>query len=279
MLLMVVAGWSLLPFLTASANRLRGIAWPDADPTPVVAARFITPAAAGFFILIASAQLLAGSLDSVGGRYEVYVFALGGCTLMVCYRQRVAAFVETMRLGRCIAVCLSVLLLFAGYVFRNMDDIQATHTLYAGSFQIRRFITEYYQHDFAISRPGVVEFRDPHYMVDLSGLASVSVQQAFRQHAPGDVEWMNPLLARHDIGLAIAYMDSQLARVPSGWTPLAELGANHQPLAIFYAVRPRDVMPILGCLHRLGHHLVANSDLRFIDQDKPPPGACDTKRP
>lgn len=278
-LLMVLAGWSLLPFLTASANRLRGIAWPDTDPAPVAAVRFITPAAAGFFILIASAQLLAGSLDSVGGRYEVYVFALGGCTLMVCYRQRVAAFVETMRLGGCIAVCLSALLLFAGYVFRNMDDIQATHTLYAGSFQIRRFITDYYRHDFAVTRPGLVTFHDRHYMLDLSGLSSISVQQAFRQHAPGDVEWMNPLVARHGIGLAIAYTDSQLAHAPSGWTPLAELGGSHKPIAIFYAVRPQDVMPILGCLHRLSHHLVANSDLRFIDPDKTPADACDPKRP
>ena len=274
LLLMVLAGWCLLPFLSAVANRVRGVSGlVEPSVGGPASARFITPAAAGFFILIASAQLLAGSLESAG-RYEVYVFVLGGCSLMVCYRQRVAAFVETMQLGGCIAVCLSALVLFAGYAIRNADDIRASSTLYTGSFQIRRFITQYYRHDFAVTRPGLVKFHDPFYMLDLSGLASVSVQQAFREHAPGDVEWMNPLLVPHGIGLAIAYTDSQMTKAPSGWTPLAELSGYSKPLAVFYAVRPQDVMPILGCLHRFRHHLVAHSDLRFIDQDKPPPEAC-----
>lgn len=278
LLLMVLAGWRLLPFLSAVAHRLlksphnaAGLVEPPVgDPA---SARFITPVAAGFFILIASAQLLAGSLESAG-RYEVYVFVLGGCTLMVCYRHQVAAFVETMRLGDCIAVCLSALMLFAGYAIRNIDDLKASSTLYAGSFQIRRFIIDYYRHDFAVTRPGLVKFQDPFYMLDLSGLASITVQQAFRQHALGDVEWMNPLLVPRGIGLAIAYTDSHMTRTPSGWTPLAELSGYGKPLAVFYAVRPQDVMPILGCLHRMRLHLVAQSALRFIDRDKPPPEAC-----
>ena len=265
LLLMVLAGWALAPFLAQTGNRLRhGI--PDPDRA-LGTARFVTPAAAGFFILIAAAQLLAGSLQSAG-RYEVYLFALGACTLMVCYRSRVAGFVDRMRLAGCIGVCLTALALFAGYAIRSLDDIAASQTLYAGSWQIRRLIVEDYRHGFAITRPGLVKFRDPYPMLDLSGLASVAVQHAIATHQPGDTAWMDTLVRSHAIGLAIFYTDTDTTPPPQ-WTALAELRTSNHALGIngslatFYAVTPADTQPILDSLHIWQKQLTANSTLRF----------------
>ena len=258
LLLMTCAGWALRPFLSRA---------PDLGLTPG-AARFVTPAAAGFFILIAAAQLLAGSLQS-SGRYEVYLFALGACSLMVCYRVRVAAFVETMRWGGCIGVCLSALALFAGYTIRTVEDVRASQTVHVGSWQLRRFIVEDYKRAFAITRPGLVKFDDPYAMLDLSGLASVQAQQALRIHARGDSAWMDRLARQHGIGLAIFYTDTNTI-APKTWTPLAELRTANRAIGIdgsiatFYAVTPADAQPILKSLHSLQQQLTANTSILFL---------------
>ena len=266
LLLMTLAGWSLAPFL--NSLRTGRLQFGDLETdSPSGGARFITPAAASFFILIAAAQLLAGSLQS-SGRYEVYLFALGACTLLVCYRERIAAFVDTMRLGGCIGVCLTALTLFAGYAVRTLEDIPASQTLHVGSWQIRRFLVEDYQKPFAITRPGLVKFDNPHAMLDLSGLASVQAQQALRTHAPGDTEWMDQLVRDHGIGLAILYADTHTTP-PRPWTPIAELRTTNRSLGIagniatFYAVTPNNIQPIRNSLHTLQKQLTPNSFLRF----------------
>lgn len=276
LLLMVFAGWRLGPFLSEMQRRVRhprtdasllGGGSKAGSPAAPGAARFVTPAAAGFFILIAAAQLLAGSLQSAG-RYEVYLFSLGACSLMVCYRDRVAAFVETMRVGQCIGVCLTVLALFAGYVIRTVEDVSSSQTLYLGSAQIRRFVADDYRNAFAITRPGLVKFRNPYPMLDLSGLASAQVQRAITTHNASDTEWMNKLVRQHGIGLAIVYTDTRTTP-PFEWTPVAELRTSNASLGIdgsiatFYAVTPGDVRPILDSLHRFGSTLPPRASLQF----------------
>ena len=283
LLLVVLAGWSLGPFAVSLLDRLAGritapSTTPGGKPGGTGNAQYVTPAAAGFFILIAMAQLLAGSLQSAG-RYEVYLFALGGCTLMVCHRSRVAAFVETMRLGGCIGVCLTVLALFAGYAIRDLQDVQLAETVYDGSFQIRRFLTGYYRQPFAVSRPGLVKFNNPYYMLDLSGLASAPVQHALASHAGGDSSWMDDLVHQRGIGLVVVFTDSN-ARPPGAWTALAELETANRALgtdgsiATFYAVRPEDAVPVLACLRRFRRELPPGVGLRFIDHVRP--GATDS---
>jgi hypothetical protein len=266
LLLMVFAGWRLGPFLSETHRRLRH---PHTrTPATPGAARFVTPASAGFFILIAAAQLLAGSLQSAG-RYEVYLFSLGACSLMVCYRDRVAAFVDTMRTGSCIGVCLTAFALFAGYAIRTIDDVSASQTLYLGSFQIRRFITDDYRHPFAITRPGLVKFHDPYAMLDLSGLASAQVQKAITSHQPADTGWMDRLVHQHGIGLAILYTDTKTTP-PANWTPLAELRTTNPALGIdgsiatFYAVTPADAPDILKSLQTFQTQIPAKNTLRFL---------------
>lgn len=275
LLMMVLAGWALRSFIALTRDRLLG-GLPGRLP-PVNAAgepaaagiRFITPAAAGFFILIAAAQLLAGSLQSAG-RYEVYLFALGACSLMVCYRERVAEFVETMRLGGCIGVCLTALALFAGYAIRTIDDIPASQTLYVGSFQLRRFITDDYQHAFAITRPGLVKFHNPHFMLDLSGLASAQVQKALTTHPAGDTEWMDRIVRQHGIGLVIIYADTE-TKPPVEWTPLATLQATNPSLgsggniATFYAVRPENIPLITTALKQFKPTLPISAKLVAVN--------------
>jgi len=270
LLMMVLAGWRLGPFLS-EMHRSVLRSHTSAPATPG-AARFVTSAAAGFFILIAAAQLLAGSLQS-SGRYEVYLFSLGACSLMVCYRDRVVSFVDTMRTGQCIGVCLTALALFSGYIVRYADDLRSSQTTYAGSLQIRRFIVDDYQRPVATTRPGILKFRDPHYILDLSGLFSAQVQAALTSHAADDNRWMDDLVRQHNIGLAILYFDAA-TKPPAGWIPMAELRATNPSLgmqgyiATFYAVRPEDAASILVALRGFQHDLYKTAYLRFDVQTR-----------
>jgi hypothetical protein len=145
-------------------------------------------------------------------------------------------------------LCLLALALFAGYTIRNVEDLQSSRTTYAGSLQIRRFVADDCRCAVATTRPGIIKFCNPYYMLDLSGLASVAVQRALISHATSNIGWMDDLVRSHGISLAILYLDTGTSP-PAAWTPLAELRTTDRSLATrgsiatFYAVRCGRTMP------------------------------------
>jgi hypothetical protein len=85
-------------------------------------------------------------------------------------------------------------------------------------------------------------------VLDLSGLASEKARKARAAQRP--IEWMDALLAEHDITLAIIN-SAEDPVVPASWVPIAELRtANEVNHPIFYARRAADVAAIAPTLAR-----------------------------
>ncbi|RZA29768.1 MAG: hypothetical protein EOP02_03570 [Proteobacteria bacterium] len=163
------------------------------------AGSWVKPAAVGFFIIIASAQLLGGSLSSFS-RYEIYVLALGTCTLLVAWKSTINGWLRTITWQRCLGGCAATLLLFSGYVFRTADAVFAAGNVYDQPMQLHRFVTEFWRRPYASNHPGWINWDNPHYMLELSGLGSEEARlgRATPEH-------LVDLARSHDVDLAILY--------------------------------------------------------------------------
>ena len=204
-----------LMILVATWGSARDLTHPGRPGLPVARA-----AAAGFFLVIAFAQLLGGSLGSFS-RYEIYVLALGGCAILVAWQPEANAMLRRASWPRCLAASAALLFLFAGYAFRTLDSADAAGNVYDQQYQLNRFVTGYWQQSYAINHPGRVNWRNPYYMLDYSGLASEEARRAIAERRPAE-EWVPRLAAQRGIDLAMLYDDAAPA-APAGWTPVARL--------------------------------------------------------
>lgn len=201
-----------------------------------------------FFISFVSlAQLAGGKLGWIPPRYEAYVLALNLCGLVIVYREKVIAWCGRASWLRVGLFAAALLLIFAGYATQTLIAPRLSQKEYLGPFQLHRFVTEFYRGPVAVDQLGYVNYDNPYYVLDLSGLASETARKA--RAAQRSVEWMDTLLAERGVTLAILNSGEEPA-VPAGWTAVAELrtsgdGGNHP---IFYARRPSDVAAIAPSL-------------------------------
>ena len=139
------------------------------------------PAAVGFFVVIAMAQLLGGSLGSFS-RYEIYVLMLGACAILVAWQPEVNGWLRRISWLRCIGLCLALLFLFSGYVFRTIDAVSASGNVHDQQYQMSRFLVNYWQRPAAANHPGWVNWRNPSYMLGI-------VRSRLRGGTPGGGPW------------------------------------------------------------------------------------------
>ncbi|MBV9655038.1 MAG: hypothetical protein JOZ42_10800 [Acetobacteraceae bacterium] len=192
-----------------------------------------------FMAFVTIAQLTGGKLGWEPPRYEAYVLVLNMCGLAVIFREQVNAWCEHATWPRVSAICLALLLVFAGYVVQFVSIPVSARKEYLGSFQLQRFVTEFYHRPVAVNQLGYVNYRNPDYVLDLSGLGSEAARRA--QAAQEGPDWMNAFLASHNIDLAI--MDSGTpTAVPESWVRLADLypgGSPADPTARYFTFYAR----------------------------------------
>ena len=212
------------------------------------------PAAVGFFIVVALAQLTGGSLSSFS-RYEIYVLALGFCAVLVAWQPEINAGLRRLDARRCAGFCLAMLFLFSGYVFRTVDAVAAAGNVHDQQYQMHRFVNDHWRRPFAANHLGYVNYQVPYYMLDLSGLANEEARKG--GSGPG---WVERLAAKHDVGLAMLY-DVAPPVPPAGWQPIAQLKLRGRlvtvrgPVVTFYATRPEEAEPIRAALRALAPEL------------------------
>lgn len=201
------------------------------------------PVAVAFFVVIALAQLFGGSLNSFS-RYEIYVLVLGFCSVLIAWQPQVNQALQRFSALRCAGFCMAVLCLFAGYVVRTTDTVAAAGNVHDQQYQLNRFVVEYWRRPFAANHPGWMNWRNPYYMAELSGLGSEDARKhGSSRDQVGNTEWLNQLARSHDVGLAILY-DNATPSPATDWQPVARLRLRGRvvsavgPTVTFYATRP-----------------------------------------
>jgi len=247
-----------------------GVAWlgrivpnlrhgPQAKPHQV---KLVTLA---FMAFVTVAQLAGGKIGWVPPRYEAYVLALNLCGIAVIFREEVSAWCKQATWPRVLSLCLALLLIFAGYATQFLAIPALARKEYLGSYQLHRFVAEFYRAPVAVDQLGYVNLGNPVYVLDLSGLGSEAARIArARDHTP---EWMDGLLASHGVGLAIidAAMDTA---VPAAWIMVADLrfgsalSGDEVRHIVIYARRPGDVAAAQSALDRFAPTLPPGVHLR-----------------
>lgn len=125
---------------------------------------------------------------------------------------------------------------------------QSARVIYLQQRQMARFAQEYVQAPVAVNDIGWVAWRNPHYVLDLWGLASREALEARRSRVQDG--WADRLAAHHGTDLAMVYDHWVRGEVGADWTRLGVLafdgpsgfidGAN----VAFYATRPEAVAPL-----------------------------------
>jgi hypothetical protein len=220
-----------------------------------------------FLSFVSMAQLLGGKIASVPPRYEAYVLALNLCGIAIIYRDSVSAWCERATRARTGIFATALVLVFAGYATQTLAVPEMARKEYLGPFQLHRFVTEFYRGAVATDQLGYVNYDNPNYVLDLSGLSSETVRRARADRRSTD--WMDDLLSKRRIGLAI--IDSEnIETVPERWSEVAELEppGGHGPAdnhIRFYAARPQDRPEIATALRRFASTLPRGDRLLWSD--------------
>lgn len=209
----------------------------------------------GFMAFVTVAQLVGGKIGWTPPRYEAYVLALNLCGIAVIFQDQVIAWCRHATWLRVLSFCTVLLLIFAGYATQFLAIPELARKEYEGPYQLHRFVAEFYRAPVAVNQIGYINLDSPSYVLDLSGLSSEAARRARARERTS--EWMDGLLARHGVGLAIIDTANDVS-VPAEWIAVAELrlGSGHSDGSgagqryIIYARRPRDIASAQKALDR-----------------------------
>ena len=110
----------------------------------------------------------------------------------------------------------------------------------------------FYRAAVATDQLGYVNYDNRSYVLDLSGIASDAARKARAENS--SLQWMDTLLARHNIGLALIDT-AHGSSVPSQWIDVAELVPSGEVPGeethrfIFFARRASDVDAVVCALN------------------------------
>jgi hypothetical protein len=223
-----------------------------------------------FLSFVSLAQLVGGKIASIPPRYEAYVLALNLCGLAVIYRDTVVGWCERATWPRVGVFSTAMVLVFAGYASQSFAVPAMARKEYLGPFQLHRFVTDFYHGPVATDQLGYVNYDNPYYVLDLSGLSSEAVRHARADQRSAN--WMDGLLTERHIGLAIINSEN-IPTVPERWSEVAELKIpgnrgrteNHTR---FYAARPEDAGQIAAALNRFAPTLPHGDSLVWADRQQ-----------
>lgn len=160
-------------------------------------------------------------------RYDAYIISVVIMGLIYLGRHALAEYVQTFAGLPAIPYVAVLLILCLPVVWTYMKGFDKTavsaNNIFEQQYQMHRFVQDYYRGPVAINDLGWVAYENPHYVLDLWGLASLEALQAKRTEA--NPAWMDKLARKHHVKLAIIY-DSWFRRKPPSWKAVAvmELG-------------------------------------------------------
>lgn len=202
-------------------------------------------------------------------RYEVYIwtFAVGAGAVLLS-----KVTFANARLGQMIPAMFVLAVFYGGahYPHTAFKYVPAGGAaIYAQQRQMSNFVEGYWKAPVAVNDLGHVAYRNPHYVLDLWGLAS---SQALNSRLRGtDPMWADKLAAKYDVKAALIYKRWMNKHIPPSWIevaqlrleiPLATLGNN---IVSVYAVRLDAVEPLQIALKAFEPTLPEAASLKFLE--------------
>lgn len=153
-------------------------------------------------------------------RYEIYILAAMLALLAYLFRRqlRALAALAPWRL----AAVLAAMFAFVGFphLFGVLHTPLAARNIYLQHYQMQRLAQTHYGAPVAVNDLGLVAYHNPHYVLDLWGLASAEALRARKEERPA--EWMAALARERGVRLAMIY-DDWYEDKPATWIAVGQL--------------------------------------------------------
>lgn len=224
-------------------------------------------------VAVLVSQLL---LSTANLRYEAYAIAYTLPILLACYQAPLRQFMlhptpwlAALRMG---VACLCLAWPYASYTlwqvpYAGRNIVEMHHTLH-------QFAVQYWQAPIMTNDIGRVKYENPHYVLDVVGLANPRAQalnQDVLQHP--NRRWLAQLSTEYNIDAAILFDRWFAPQIPPQWVKLAELSLSccnvtlPQDTMSFYATGPASAPALRRALERFAAAEPATAKrLRFIGQ-------------
>ena len=184
-------------------------------------------------------HLIFGKIYSYS-RYELYLYAAIWLWLSYLVAGELPQLKEK-RIGNSVLLITLSLLVYQ-YTKVMITLPIAANNIFEQQYQIGLFAKNYLKGPVAVNDIGLVSFNNPNYVLDLSGLGNTDIfkQRVFQK----DSSWMNQLVERSDIQLAIIYKNWFHA-IPDNWRLLGcmylskKRVSTSQGVVYFYATRAK----------------------------------------
>lgn len=158
-------------------------------------------------------------------RYEAYIISYAMVLLVYFLGPVLSRFFQEKKsilfaLGFLLIANTSLL-----FVSKKMIHLTATtalgcNNIYEQQYQMHRFVTEYYKKPVGINDLGYVSYKNPNYVLDFAGLASLKALK-FRFEKP-DSKWMKRLADKKNVELVMIY-PAWFKKLPQSWKKVGVL--------------------------------------------------------
>ncbi len=170
-------------------------------------------------------------------RYELYIWTFlllmhlslwGGGAVATLWRGEDAQ----LALSKTVAVCGLGMLALGFPYFKGLTTLPlAANNTFEQHYQMHRFAVDYYARPVAVNDLGYVAYQNPHYVLDLWGLASERALACRRGECGAD--WMDMLTEAKGVGVAMIY--EAWFPVPAHWIKMGELHLGRQKITPAYS--------------------------------------------
>ncbi|MDY6921354.1 MAG: hypothetical protein SV765_14205 [Pseudomonadota bacterium] len=222
----------------------------------------------GLVALCGLAHLLFGRMGWFA-RYEAYLIAPLYLMVILVYPRGLARLWHTRPWLQRPAFVLVAAILMLPYLSCLLASPPAAHNIYQQHYQMHRLAQSFVAENIAVNDIGFVSLGNPHYVLDLYGLAYTQAFEARMREA--DPQWMQPLVEARNVRLALLH-ELWFPQVPGQWVKLGELSFQGPKLTpvdrhvSLYATAPRHVPDLRRRLRRFAATLPEDVSLEFSDE-------------
>lgn len=178
-----------------------------------------------------AAHLVAGRYDWYG-RYEVYLLVAGIVVLVSIFRDRLQQLFDERRFKAVAALALGILVLGDNQLHATATTPWSARDVYGMHGQMHRIAAEHWGDAVGANDIGWVSFQNPHYVLDLWGLASEEARELRR--GASDNDWLESLADEKDVDLFMIF-ESWFASggpLPPSWEKIAALRIPGEPVQV-----------------------------------------------
>ena len=100
------------------------------------------------------------------------------------------------------------------------------NNIYEQQFQMHRFVNDFYDAPVAVNDLGLVSYHNPHFVLDLGGLASEEAR--ILRDGEANADDYQAFVARNDVHLVIIYYEWFKDEIPASWVRVASMDLSRE---------------------------------------------------